>query len=1099
MDKNQAQNLIEDTFENEFDRVKFSRFIVELLNLKSTLITDPGVTFNIDQIPNTYKPFINSFEKITDYKSNKDKLDVLVIRLNKETSVERARTMQRNFIAWYLRGDCDGEQKDAALAAFVSPDEKDWRFSLIKMDYSLGEDKKGRAKISEEFSPAKRWSFLVGLNEKSHTAQSQLLDILEEDDENITLTQLEEVFSVEKVTKEFFAKYRELFFQTKEVLDEILAKDLKIKTDFEEKNIHTTDFTKKLLGQIVFLYFLQKKGWFGVARDAEWGTGPKNFLRELFEGKHSRYNNFFNDILEPLFYEALRIDRSANDDYYDKFNCKIPFLNGGLFDPIGEYDWVHTDINLPNDLFSNSDKNKVGDSGTGILDIFDRYNFTVKEDEPLEKEIAVDPEMLGKVFENLLEIKDRKSKGTYYTPREIVHYMCQQSLINYLVNELEDKVRKEDIESLIKYGEHIGEYFNSTEEMGLDISTEISANVSLIDEKLVSIKICDPAVGSGAFLVGMMAEVVRIRNVLSGHIDGSSRSIYELKRDCIEKSLYGVDIDQGAVEICKLRLWLSLIVDEEDIKKIKPLPNLDYKIVCGNSLLEVDKQNMFIDYNLSQIEKIKLQYFSETDVKKKKEYKKKIDELIEQVTNGHKEFDFEVYFSEVFHKKKGFDITIANPPYVEHKKLKSISDLLRRFKVYSGTADLYVYFYEVALNILREKGVLTFISSNKFIRTRYGSPLRSLLAKNWIYNIVDFTKVRVFDALVASCIILVSKDKPAYNITVTFVDNNFTGNLAGYIENNYIKVPSTSLGSDMWQLEDATKLRIKERIENGSKRLESIEGMNIFRGITTGYNPAFIIDFEKCKELIEQDKANKKIIKPLLQGRNIKRWFYNKTSECLLFIPWHFPLHLDEKISGFSSEAEEAFKDNYPVLYKHLERFKKELSNRNKEETGIRYEWYALQRCAASYYPEFEKEKIIWSLTSDKWTFTLDYEGHYLPSNGYILTSSIIPIKYLLAIINSKLMELYFGFIGIMTAGGAYTLKHETIAKFPIKDIPDAEQEPFIDFVDKIFAMTKDDDYLQNPDKQVKVKDYEKQIDQLVYELYGLTPEEIEIVENSDR
>ncbi len=210
------------------------------------------------------------------------------------------------------------------------------------------------------------------------------------------------------------------------------------------------------MGQIVFLYFLQKKGWFGVERDKEWGSGSKHFLRELFEKKHGNYKNFFNDILEPLFYEALRLERPG--DYYSRFNCRIPFLNGGLFDPLGDYDWWNTDILLPNDLFSNNRKTKEGDIGDGILDIFDRYNFTVKEDEPLEKEVAVDPEMLGKVFENLLEVKDRKSKGTYYTPREIVHYMCQESLVNYLATELEGKTSKEDIETLIKYGEAVVEH-----------------------------------------------------------------------------------------------------------------------------------------------------------------------------------------------------------------------------------------------------------------------------------------------------------------------------------------------------------------------------------------------------------------------------------------------------------------------------------------------------------------------------------------------------------------------------------------------------------------------------------------------------------------
>ena len=243
-----------------------------------------------------------------------------------------------------------------------------------------------------------------------------------------------------------------------------LSKEIRaIKTEFENKKVNTVDFAKKLLGQIVFLYFLQKKGWFGVGRDDDWSTGSKHFLRELFEKKHADYKNFFNDILEPLFYEALRIDRSHDDDYYRHFNCKIPFLNGGLFDPIGHYDWVHTDIELPNVLFSNTRTTKEGDAGDGILDVFDRYNFTVREDEPLEKEVAIDPELLGKAYEKFNAIrpdnfdefqktlksgnkgeenKFNKKFGVYYTPREIVHYMCQQSLINYLATELEDKIDK---------------------------------------------------------------------------------------------------------------------------------------------------------------------------------------------------------------------------------------------------------------------------------------------------------------------------------------------------------------------------------------------------------------------------------------------------------------------------------------------------------------------------------------------------------------------------------------------------------------------------------------------------------------------------------
>jgi hypothetical protein len=311
------------------------------------------------------------------------------------------------------------------------------------------------------------------------------------------------------------------------------------------------------------------------------------------------------------------------------FNCKIPFLNGGLFDPINGYDWKETDIKLPNELFSNNVKTKEGDKGTGILDVFDRYNFTVKEDEPLEKEVAIDPELLGKSYEKFNAIrpdnyaefkkalksgkKGEKNKfnkkfGVYYTPREIVHYMCQQSLINYMATEFSDShsgesrnpvPSKEDIEILIHTGEQVSEneaIFLEKEQKiknGEQKTTSIKSilpesirkNAKLLDDKLAEITVCDPAVGSGAFPVGMMSEIVKARNVLSVFIDDKKRKTYNFKRRCIEHSLYGVDIDPGAVEIAKLRLWLSLVVDENDIKNIKPLPNLDYRIMQGNSLI----------------------------------------------------------------------------------------------------------------------------------------------------------------------------------------------------------------------------------------------------------------------------------------------------------------------------------------------------------------------------------------------------------------------------------------------------------------------------------------------------------------------------------
>ena len=556
MDRQQARNLIKETFERPFEKARFTGFIKNLLNR----CEEAPIIYKGQYISDAYKPYISIMERIAKFSDGEHAIDVLIMKLKKETSLERARTMQRNFVAWYLNGSRGGELKDAALVAFVSPDETDWRFSLVKMDYRFTETRVGKMKVKEEFTPARRWSFLVGVSERSHTAQSRLLSIMADDEQIPTLAELEEAFNIETVTKEFFLKYRDLFIRTKEALDKVVESDPRITKDFQAKHVNTVDFAKKLLGQIVFLYFLQKKGWFGVGRDADWGDGSKQFLRELFEGKHGNYGNFYDDILEPLFYEALRTDRSHDDHYYSRFKCKIPFLNGGLFDPINDYDWVHTEINLPNGLFSNKNRTPEGDIGSGILDVFDRYNFTVKEDEPLEKEVAIDPELLGKAYEKFNAIrpdnfaeymkaltsgkkgdesKFNKQFGVYYTPREIVHYMCQQSLINYLHADLNNgivayeklgakqynmfgnrgrtgqldltiehrsksAIPKEDIETLIYSGEQVSANDARVENKGKETSTysyklpeSIRKNAGLIDRKLADITVCDPAVGSG--------------------------------------------------------------------------------------------------------------------------------------------------------------------------------------------------------------------------------------------------------------------------------------------------------------------------------------------------------------------------------------------------------------------------------------------------------------------------------------------------------------------------------------------------------------------------------------------------------------------------
>lgn len=575
MERSAAVQLIDQTFNQAFDRDIFTYFIKNLFN---DVDESKGFRVGRAQIKKAFSDHIVSYQRLASYTDPQGEvLDVLVVKLAKVSALDRARTMQRNFIASYLK---QRGEKDAAIVAYFHPDSADWRFSYVKMEYRLEESENGKIRVKEEFTPARRYSYLVGENEPNHTARQQLVPLLQSSAKP-ALYQIEQAFGIEPVTKEFFSKYKKLFFDLKDEFDAILKKDPKIKAEFVGNNIDTANFAKKLLGQIVFLYFLQKKGWLGVGKDRNgslkpWGSGPKNFLKKLFNKEIADYNNFFGDILEPLFYEALAVEHDNN--FYSRFNCRIPFLNGGLFEPMNDYNWQETDILIDNAVFEE------------IFSVFNDYNFTVREDEPLEREVAVDPEMLGKIFENLLEVKDRKSKGAFYTPREIVHYMCRESLINHLADSLPD-IPADDLGEFVRRSDIYLDFALARVKDGYyqDGSKELPASIldhtAEIDDLLAEIKICDPAIGSGAFPVGMMNEIVRARQLLDVYL-GRGQTAYRSKRHCIQNSIYGVDIDAGAIDIAKLRLWLSLVVDEDDFAAIKPLPNLDYKIMQGNSLLE---------------------------------------------------------------------------------------------------------------------------------------------------------------------------------------------------------------------------------------------------------------------------------------------------------------------------------------------------------------------------------------------------------------------------------------------------------------------------------------------------------------------------------
>lgn len=1141
MNRQTATALIKDTFNYPFDEGRFRIFTVNLLNELDERKSFDYLTGNY--IKDSFKTHVAKYRRLGTYTDpDGEKVDVLVVQLRNEWALERSRTMLRNFVADYLK---NRDKKDAALVAYYTTNLDDWRFSFIRMEYKLEETESGKIKVKEELTPAKRYSFLVGKNEPNHTAQEQLVGILENDEYAPTLDAIEKSFDIETVTKEFFLKYRELFLRTKEELDRVVKKYPKIEADFETKGVDTVNFAKKLLGQIVFLYFLQKKGWFGVSRDNDWGTGSKHFLRELFEKKHGDYKNFFNDILEPLFYEALRIDRSHDDGYYSRFDCKIPFLNGGLFDPIGNYDWVRTDILIPDKLFSNTRKTKEGDTGDGILDIFDRFNFTVKEDEPLEKEVAIDPELLGKAYEKFNAIrpdnynefrkalksgkkgeenKFNKKFGVYYTPREIVHYMCQQSLINYLYTQINkgaisyqkigdiqtdmlgnkpnigqlnltgkhrpnSQISKADIEALIHIGEQVSENEvaalikeqnikegkQKTSGYKLQLSESIRSNAALIDEKLADITVCDPAVGSGAFPVGMMSEIVKARNVLSVFLNDNSRTTYEFKRRCIEHSLYGVDIDPGAVEIAKLRLWLSLMVDEEDIKNIKPLPNLDYKIVCGNSLLGVEK-DLFNANLFSELEELKPLFFNETNPTNKQKYKTQIDKLISEITNGHTEFDFEVYFSEVFHeqaspehsRRGGFDVVIANPPYVradsgpEYLTFRKKLVELKTFQTLYEKWDLMVPFIERGLTISNKKGDLIYIVSNAICTSKYAYKLLDLVQEKYFTHSIDFfEKMDVFEAGVIPVVLHIGKTEADGKTTKIIRRLSFEK------ISNKTEIPTNefkSLGRDAFR-------KIYNPIIIKKRTVMLGDTCYISYGLRPNSDERYWKGEFTAKDIIRESK-DKKYSQPYVEGKNLGNYFIDRVR----YLEW-----------GTARVPKKLVRPTFPELYNRPKIMRGILTGGTFDVNGIICNHSIVVFVSFSELHGVNNKSILTSIK----------KFNHLPRTQLEKISENFDLKYLLSVLNSSFAFKYLNDIRRHRLEN-YFYPYD-FRRLPIVDITPKEQKPFVVLVDKILTITKDDDYLQNQQKQAKVKTLEAEIDQLVYALYGMTEEEIQLVEESVR
>ena len=1008
-------------------------------------------------------------------------LQIFDVTVNDRVMMERNRVNIQRLIRTVM------DQFSCAFMLFHYEDDTrwDWRFTYCR--------KSGN---KEETTDSKRYTFLLGPGQSCRTATDNFMALYDKRS-SLEIKDIEDAFNVEALSKEFFGKYKtqyETFVNymvdpTNGMRQHFIDKDFdrtgmtadKIR-DREEKPIR--DYVKKLLGRIVFLHFLQKKGWLGVPAGKEWGEGDRDFMLNIFKkANESQKENFLDEILEGLFAEGLDRDRSAQGDLYDTKvegfrNCRIPYLNGGLFE---------------RDILDKKPSHFPASYFDGLLTMLSQYNFTIDENDPNDAEVGVDPEMLGRIFENLLE--DNKDKGAFYTPKEIVQYMCRESLIAYLQTDQ----REEDKECI--------RLFVTTHDASL-----LGDLKEGIDQKLCNVKICDPAIGSGAFPMGLLRELFFCRSAIEPNIMENAANI---KRHIIQNNIYGVDIERGAVDIARLRFWLSLIVDE---KSPEALPNLDFKIMQGNSLLEqykgadlstmTDKKvtaegitlfdSMLDVYRKNLRDKLS-EYYACPEHDKKVQLRKDISDIVKQelIEEGiHIDFEdmdlsansqfflWHTWFHDVFSRpsKEGFDIVIGNPPYVEAKKLKYIARILKeKFAIYSGTADLSIYFNELGVNLLAEKGIISYITTNKFFNTGYGEKVRRQLSSQHINIILNFEQVEVFEnVLVSSVIFNISKRNKIPKSIFTyeqFYKLKFQEFKRQFVErqNMFGIYPQDYLSEKEWSFSDMSQLMLKEKIEKGHLILKKVKGVKIYRGVTTGYNPAFIISDEQRDKLIAEDIKNKQVIKNMLQGRNIRKWYYNESEDNLIFTR-----------RGTDIEDFPSIKTHLFAFYNNLK--PKTPDNSSEGRKPGTYKWFEILDNTA-YYLEFEKsEKIIWGLTADKWAYALDTEQHYLPSNAYILTSETIPIRFILGLLNSKLLHYYFRFIGVMTAGGAYTLKAATIEALPIAIGTKEQQKEIILKVESILnAKAKN--------KQVNVSSTESEIDHLVYNLYGLSEDEIKIVE----
>lgn len=1039
--------------------------------------------------------------------------------------ISRNRRGLRDIAAKYV----DQSLIHGALVFYYSLSQEDYRLTYVAKQTLF--DESGQPKNNE--TAPKRYTFILGPNETCTTAANRLFELAERKrkKDSVYLADVTDAFSVERLNKEFFDGYKKQY-----------NKFLATLSDSKQNR----DYVKKLLGRIVFLHFLQKKGWMGVpASNPGWEGGDRNYLDNLVN-KYNGNDRLLSDVLEPLFFNTLNEKR--DNDIADSIlgdNIKIPYLNGGLF----EKDSIDKlDIDFPYSYFKE------------LMGFFSMYNFTIDENDPEDSEVGIDPEMLGHIFENLLE--DNKDKGAFYTPKEIVQYMCRQSVIQYLKTHEPEEQYADAIEQLINKG------------IVLPI-IQTKETATQFTQLLKNVKVCDPAIGSGAFPMGILYVLYHaIHHLHSNAEPNGDFNSTQIKRGIIQNNIFGVDIEQGAVDIARLRFWLALVVDAEEPQ---PLPNLDYKITCGNSQIyrysldtpianvfeeynrvgkENSKKNKVVweDYTLEKYKQDVIKYTEEhsdkvglrtkineikncfkitlaiKDLKKKQKAeadvqnyelvdfwgkckakedpigyekaKKTLLSIIEEenrILNNKKykdSFEWRFEYPQLLDDNgifTGFDIIIANPPYIKEGRMsKTFFEPYKDSPYYKGKMDIWYIFACNGLDLLNSNGILCFIATNNWVTSFGASKLRDKVIKETrICNIVDFGSVMMFEsASIQTMIMMFQKDKVTDDYTFDY--RKLTAYRA--TEKEAIAILDKSY-KEYSQAECYTPTI--RRTNFYGKNITFSQSDGILGAISNLSNVIYLTDKEIAQGIVfPQDTLNKRNQQKLGSDFHVNQGIFVLTNyelNSLSLSPNELnlikPYYTNENIKRYSIQSgnkywtiytDSSYKDpnslnNYPNIKKHLDRFLSIFTSDNKP--------YGLHRARENRF--FIKNKIIAvrKCVGHPIFSYCDFEC-YISQTFNMIQTSRVNLKYLTGLLNSTLIEFWLKNKGKMQ-GVNYQLDKEPLQQIPIV-VPSKELQEIIGkLVDIIILLSNTENRASNLVQNSFISsEFETLIDGCIYEIY---------------